>query len=371
MRLSPPALLALSFSASLFALAACGSDPEATLGATADASPVLPGDDPDAGAPDAKVLEVPSDAADAGTPDAAQESTDGICTPSPVTTGVYDPDCVYLVGSALPGSAGYDILVDPAVPNVRAHGFGYYFSSPVVRPKDGRLVWRTFDELWVFQPDTVALGAQENVVVANDDAVATPGCPEGVAHAFVFPDDSKVAYQCFQSRTNPDFAQHVFVEGASTPLASGGAGIFPIGVGNKRAVLFRAQANGELSVFDGATKHPVVGSATPGYVAAVRFRGGAFRVAQWRTGDGGSSLDLLRVAVDGTMTVVGTYSLGSPAPSIDRCVLEPSDGLVCFTWGVSESDKIVRFSLGAAPQLLFDETGQPVQIHISDLVTGP
>jgi hypothetical protein len=58
---------------------------------------------------------------------------DGVCTPGDVTLGFYDPDCVYAIGTTIPGSAGHDALFDPASPGRIAFGFGTFQINPTIR----------------------------------------------------------------------------------------------------------------------------------------------------------------------------------------------------------------------------------------------
>lgn len=308
-----------------------------------------------------------TDDADNDAADASSWQSDGLCAPAAVTTGVYDPDCVYVVGTRLPGSAGWDVLIDPSAPTVQAHGFGNYFSTPGIRPQDGRLVFRTYAELYWFTPDSVALGSPAAEVLANDTLVATPGCPQGVARAFVFPDDGAIGYQCFQSVDYPNFAQHLFVEGSSEPLASGGDER-PIAVGPGRSALFR---NGDtLRVFDGAEFHAISGAGVQREAPAVRFRDGAFLVAAVRSFSP-QSIELLQVSLQGAVRSVGFYRLDVPDTVFSECVLEPNGALVCFTGQLGPTTKVTRFTLDAAPATIYDPTGNQVALHIPHLVTGP
>jgi hypothetical protein len=80
--------------------------------------------------------------------------------------------------------------------------------------------------------------------------------------------------------------------------------------------------------------------------------------------------NLMKVQLDGTTTTLGAYQRGGYS-GFGRCWMEPGGALECAMALLTLEDAIVRFTLSAPPELLYDELGKKVKLHGSSLVTGP
>lgn len=363
-------LLAVHAMASaLVATSACGglvaidasSMPEGGSGGVEDSgsSPITPPSG-DASSPiDAAVAPAPVIAAD------------GVCVDANVSTGIVDPDCVYLLGTLQEGDAWRNVLIDPRDPKDRAFGFGYTFRAPIIHPKTGKLTFIASGDtsgsrhLYEFGTST-APTASPNAQIAAHTMIPTTRCSaSSLLEHYIFPDDGVVAYDC---NGNPGAT---WVYGATMPVAR--QGYLPVAVGNDRVILAAKTAPDYAVLIDGAVV-PVQGLDTNTFLGAVRSRPtGGFLAVGNATGIRGQ---LLEIATDGTTTPKGSYDFGTPpvGPS-GSCVLEPAGSLVCIgkmKAAPYDVDAIYRFRVGgAAPELLYEERMSDVKIHISHLVTGP
>jgi hypothetical protein len=85
------------------------------------------------------------------------------------------------------------------------------------------------------------------------------------------------------------------------------------------------------------------------------------------------AIDLVKVQLDGTATLLGTYQTGMTPPGGDyrSCRLEPGGALQCFTLVGNSNSGVNRFTLSAPPELIYDDSGKTVKIFQSALMTGP
>jgi hypothetical protein len=319
---------------------------------------------PDDGAADAGVADgggasrAPSDAGSNDAGDASASippagGADGICVPGDVTLGFYDPDCVYLKGTTVPASIGYDVLVDPANPQRVAKGFDRQPLSFHLRPSDRRLLFRTSvaagtDVIKSFRP-----GGTHEIVAATCDEY-------GPRDVFPSPDSPALLYSCIWGGT-----KYFFVD-EPQPVDFGGK--YVVGLGANGSVLVR-ELGGGFFIRDAAGEHPVVG-AGESFGHARAKPGGGFLI-EAVTLDDVHFPNLYDVSASGEAKLIGKYWMGVYALTA-HAVLEPDGALVgIVTLEQPSTDGIVRFRVGSPPEIVFDESTSPIQIHGGELVTGP
>lgn len=313
-------------------------------------------DEPDLTSPDAP----PADATEEPT-----AFTDGLCTPSPIPTGVFDADCIYLLGTTLPGSSGFDVVANLLTPDEFMYGFGRFPNDLTIRHTDGRLLFidqdrAGNDHVFGFTPDSSPPPFEP---LENDLVLATPGCANGVSNVSVFPDDGIAAYQCFRTADDP-VAYRLFLEGESTPLEFLAA---PVALGAGRRVLL--EQDGALSLFAGGV---VTEIQTPAFqrVVAARFLDGGFVVALGTFEPTESKIEVVQIDRAGKATRMGELDLGDLLSFFIDCKFAPDRSLICMTEEITLGDTITRFTTTAPPVKIFDEREHQIQIHISELITG-
>jgi hypothetical protein len=90
-----------------------------------------------------------------------------------------------------------------------------------------------------------------------------------------------------------------------------------------------------------------------------------------------SGPELFEIGLDGSARSRGHYQGSTAVLLEDTMRVLPDGSLVGIAYGTRDDagvvgpDTIERLSLDAPPVVLYDETGKRVEIHISDLVTGP
>jgi hypothetical protein len=279
---------------------------------------------------------------------------DGVCTPNAMATSVYDPDCIYLVGTLSQGNCGADVFVYPGAPDDYVAGFACDDPRGMIRPTDGRFLFTTSNG-----SIDVAYAFTAGGPISNDLPIATPGCPYGVFHVDTFRDGT-LAWRCFNT-TNV-----VHIDDGSTMLTTPN-GAYAFGPG--RAVL--AGDGAGLSIVDPSGKTPVTGLPSFVAVAAARSTPDGFYVALG-TANTPLSAALYEIAMAGAATKRGDYQLDNSWVR-PGCALEPGGAMVCFTNRPSQGldDTITRFTTTDAPTVIYDESLHPVKIHISYLITGP
>jgi hypothetical protein len=327
-------------------------------------TPAGPGDPDDPGELGPDAMEVPEP-----TP-----FTDGICTPAPVTSGIYDADCVYLIGTTQPGSSGREVIATFATPDEFSYGFGDHPVFGAVRHTDGKVLFTDADangdtQAFAFTPDPAPTSPTDRPTqrLANDAVIATPGCGDrGTARLSVFPDDGVAAYQCFQLESDPpENRGQLFLEDESTPFVPGASGSL-VALGAGRHVLLERE--GTLSLASGGTVTPIVAPPFTRVVAA-RFLERGFSVVLATFGPRGVDLALAQIDLAGRVTPAGTFDVGTANSFFIDCKLAPDRSLICPT-EVGLDETISRFTTTAPPVTIFDEREHQLQLHGAKLVTG-
>jgi hypothetical protein len=284
---------------------------------------------------------------------------DDVCTPGPMGTGVYDPDCVYLLGTLSEGSCPGDVFVHPSRPDDYVAGFPTCTQGGAIRPSDGRLLY--VDGVGL---ESVAMEFAVDAVspfstyvadpAANDTAIPTPLCTDGPWRVGSFRDGT-ILYLCVNSGS-------VVRSGDTTLLSSDDA----IAFGAGRAILVDG-GFARLAIVEAGQRTAVTGlPSTLNEVVTARSTADGFLVATYDRDL--STYRLFAIDRAGAATARGNYQMAGGT----RCVLEPSGALVCFTEGPgSFHDTITRFTTTGAPTVIYDEQLHLVKIHGSYLVTGP
>jgi hypothetical protein len=350
------AIFAVAVSIAFPVVLACGGQTEAIRSADVMT-------DADAPGPPAMDAGVSGERPDA---DAAPRAggRDGVCTPGSVSSGILDPDCVYLLGTLKPGEIGHQVLIFPTNPADRAFGFGDVSRRPFVRPTDGRVVFQAGQHAYTF---TTSVGTSSGIEqqLAAQTLLPTPGCgrDDSLYKVFVFPDDGETFYECI------GFSVHWHVGTSTTPLF---LDYLPFAVAEDRSFIgqdgtpeyFLVRGRSAVRVLDGGYTNLFAWRASPG---------GGFLVALSRPG---VRAELRRVEASGE-SILGNYDFGEGAGGGGgggHCVLEPTGAMVCITTLEQDGgpqDGVVRFSTTGPPEILYDERTSDVKIHIAELVTGP
>lgn len=304
------------------------------------------------------------DAADAPAPPPAGPS-DGVCTPGDVTLGLYDPDCVYILGSTQPGSAYARALFHPSDPTRLAVGWGTGPTGLTVR-SDGKLLFDSFDRnaAFVFAPGLPTETIPQQF--ARHTLVSTPACSTNPWSIHLHPRSGSGGppgyYQCIQG------GSRYYEIGTSTQLDLGGRHI--VSIDENGAMLVRAAGN-ERAIIDGASEHSLVGIEPNNVVQTRSKRGGGFLVAA-AVGDDVYFPHLFELdAKTGIASDRGAYHMGSIRLTSET-VLEPSGALVAYvTLTPPFGDGVVRLRLDAPPEIVFDDSKHAVKLHGTQLVTGP
>jgi len=363
-RYSPFLLLAI--------VTACGGRAEQSVGADAGLGTPVPavdgGIDFDAGS----AGDAASDAKADAPPLPPAGLSDGVCVPGDVRLGVYDPDCVYIIGSTQPGSAYAEALFHPIDPTRFTVGFGTNSGSHVVRGDQELLfVSLDFKGAYAFGPGLQTENMKQHLT--HHTLVSTPACGSGniaLRSLHLHPRSGSGGppgyYLCISQ------GYHYYEIGTSTELDIGGRILMAID--DNGAMLVRP-IGGQMSIIDGTVEHPVAGIDATRVTDTRSRRGGGFLVAA-ATATDTSFPRLYDVATaTGASTERGQYNLGSfRLTSVSA--LEPSGALlVQSTLRQPAEDGIVRLRIDAPPEIVFDESKDKskgaVQLHITRLVTGP
>lgn len=345
--------------------AACGGAVEARRD-----SPVV-GSSPSVDDPGASTVAPPT--ADAAAPrDAAAEAppllpagfADGVCSPGDVTLGFYDPDCVYVLGTTMPGSAGREAPFHPDSPTRLAVGWGYYHDGLTIRA-DRKILFTSLEPrgAYVFAPGLPNETMQAQY--ARHTLLSTPACSTYLRDVVLYPTSGSGGppglYHCIEQ------GDHYYELGTSTPLDLGGR--YLRGLDENGVALVRP-TGGALTLVDGGVDRAVSGVASDRVTAVRSKRGGGFLLVATTASDSFPRLYDLDVA-SGTATERGQYHMGS-FQLRSEVALEPSGALeAVVAMGPITADGIVRLRIDAVPEVLFDETKNVVQLHGAQLVTGP
>lgn len=363
--------LRLSVSASVVLLTACGgaiADQRAEDAGPSSATPPGGGDYGGSTSSDGGVA---VDASVGAAPLPPAGVSDGVCVPGDVSLGLYDPDCVYVLGSTQPGSAGRGALFHPDFPTRLAAGWGYYGNYLTIRG-DRKILFTSIQPrgAYVFAPalPNESLGAQ----YARHTLLSTPACGStspALRDVHLHPKSGAGGppgyYLCTLA------GGRYYELGTSTELNLGGR--YLLGIDENGAFLVRP-TGGQLIIMDGTVEHPVIGIDASKVTEVRSRRGGGFLVAAVAGAETSPRLyDLpiaTGVAVERGAFIMGRFRLTS------LTALEPSGALQAIVSLVSPGvDGVVRFRIDAPPEVLFDEskdtTKGAVQLHAGMLVTGP
>lgn len=289
--------------------------------------------------------------------------------PSP---GIFNPDCVYLMGTLEEGAAYLDAIIHPSLPNDVHGGFTMESRHPHIRPTDGRLVFDDENQLLEFHDDVFVANSPPVPAypvnpLANDVAIAAGGCTTQWPAWLMgfFPDDGKAFYSCG--------GYPIWIEGApATALSFTLDGL--VAVGNGRSQLVRKTSSLVVRLGDG-TEIAVTGLT--GFAGMektyARFVGTEFLLALFDFG--GTSGALWRIALDGKATLVGAYTKGTgPEPQWYDARLDATGALYFFSTDPNAGfydDRIERISVGAPRAVIYEESAtKKVKIHASQLVSG-
>jgi hypothetical protein len=283
---------------------------------------------------------------------------DGTCTSAAMGGGVYDPDCVYLLGTLQEGACYRDVLVSPGQPQDYVAGFGCYIDHPLLRPSDGKLIYTDIvsgqDLALSFDVDAVSPFASYPTLL-DDTVLPTAQCPSSVLRIYSFRDGT-LAYTCRNS------TGQVYVQGSLTPILTQGT---PIAFGAGRSMLVYDPPG--LAVVEAGQRTTINGLPSVISFRVARSTGTGYLLAAQDSG----YYKLYEISLAGALSVRGTYQTSSAI--LTSCVLEPSGALICFTRGSPPAfpDTVTRFTTNNSPVLIYDEAQNPVKIHISHLLTGP
>ena len=299
------------------------------------------------------------------------------CVPAPASTGVLNPNCVYIMGTLTPGTVERDVLFHPEFPDPASYRLGFAskaYSSHLrsdgqlqfIDTRPGANDYRAYLHVVDEAPPNNAYPLNPG---DNDVLLPTPVCAaEGrTVHAVMpIPDSTDYYYQCSHvyGRLHHSSQDGVLDIGESWPLATSPSGLVlarPYGL--KEATLNRFYSTLKVVGLDGFGLY------------AARWDGDSFMAASWDTnGDGDITAMQFRVTTTGVATPVAPYiigdlsSIGFPA----GCALEQGGDLICaIDQFDSWDDLIVRLSTSAPPVVVFNESEHAVKLHGPQLITGP
>jgi hypothetical protein len=259
------------------------------------------------------------DRGDGGTDGGLDAGLDGGVLPAACdsVTDTFDPDAVYLLGSAPGADCSPSAVAELTSPEVKSVGFacGIDARSAAIRPSDGRLLYIDEDgRLLEFRRDqyTYDSGSGSCTYPANpagnDPVIATTACNEsiGPASKFLFAPDSEEVWYTRANASGLWFdegGQRVDAVDALPPLLRGYAGSMLLGPSGGELSSPRELV---LSVGNG-TSEIAVGSqlSEEGRVLAMRALDDGFWVALQSDGEG--AIERVLVGLDGSVSVEGAY----------------------------------------------------------------
>ena len=313
---------------------------------------------------------------------------DGKCERAVVSSGIVDPDCVYLFGTVVDDGGGPlgQALIDPFRPNDRAFGFALP-RRIIVHPKTGELWFHADDPR---SPPAIYVHEEnipEGMLLTSQRRIAIPSCPGHFTDPWdfgLFADDGALAITCTDGRTLVPPKSEPFDDRFWEYLEWSH---------DRAALVVRGPAtyavlkDGNAAILDWSEQR---------FIAARSRAGGGFLVAT-----GGTFPDyfpqLYDLEIDGTVSTRGSYDFGVD-PWFDgagrckvdasggiscnsagtRCALEASGALQCltvigeFSEGKMPLDILVRYTRDAPPRILYDAHDSNLKISsVSLLVTGP
>jgi hypothetical protein len=344
-----------------------GSRPEASSGESAEDPTTLS----DALPRDAGRLDGPRDAAvdapiDEISPLPDGSLADGVCAHPTGHEDLFDPDCVYVLGTFVEGASGNSALFEPAHPaDPRGGIWDYGMAHALVRPADNRVVYGSAGmRVFVADPRVGGRYPSDLAAAANDPPLATPACPNASNLEGIFPDDSVAIYRCgFGPR---------YLEGTSVPIAGLENGFDALGP--MRTALVLRPTNGPKIWIDGVDV-PITGLPGVGGLLTARYGGGHRFLCAFTVGATPVVLQQWSIGFDGVATYVGDYLNPQNILTGFGSALDPAGNLYRVSWEGFD-DRIVRMSLVAPPVVVYDEQypdggKKPLRLHGATLFTGP
>jgi hypothetical protein len=277
------------------------------------------------------------------------------------------------MGTLEEGAAYLDAIVHPSLPDDVHGGFTMESGHPHIRPTDGRLVFDADNQLLEFHDDVFAKNTwpvPDYPVnpLANDVAIAAGGCSAQwpLWLMGLFPDDGKAYYSCGGAP--------IWLEGApATPLSFSLDGLLAVGSGRSRLVRMTSSTSSLAVRLGDGTEIAVTGltamTGLPWLYA--RFVKNEFLLAVFD--NSGKAGTLWRIALDGSATLAGAYSMGTE-PLGKGVRMDASGALYFFSIDKTAAyydDRIERVSVGSPRAVVYQESAtKKVKIHISELFSG-
>ncbi len=301
---------------------------------------------------------------------------DGVCTPGELKSGIYDPDCVYLIGlmeEPSGSTCANRVMILPSNPSERVFGFGCGLAAAYIRPTDGRLLFVSSASIndhthaYLYRP-ILQDGLFDYQQLALQERIDTPPCTDLQGNeVFPFPDDGALLYRCsFGADGYYLQGQGVYDVGKYVPMS----------LGEHRTIL-GATTTPDLAVTADGQARKVQGIESIQHATASRSRrGGGFLLVDDRVGSGGELRD---VRVDGETTILGQYKLLAEHGLGPFCVIEPNGALDCPEYESPPADSgssamygvVRRYTFDSPPQVIYDDRTGPVKVFQATLVTGP
>ncbi len=292
--------------------------------------------------------------------------------PEDLRRGHFSPTDVFLAGTLGSGACYLDAIADPRAPSVAVVGFDCYFdeTSAMIAP-DGTLLYvNTFEDvLREFHcddcPGFEPTDTYPSDVLANDTIRPTPPCdPEtNRLTAFRIAPDGEVLHSCggvWYDDTGAEVARVLDI----VAVSHGGLVLGFDEVPGRDALALLDRGTGAQTAVAGVpdcTLAAVRSEPTAGFWLAFECAGTDER---WSIGPDGTARR------DGAFPAYPAGYRGS-----GQAELAGDGSLWTFAGGPgSFEDAIVRRTIAGASELIYTEAMEPapaVEIHISDLVTGP
>jgi hypothetical protein len=315
---------------------------------------------------------------------AGNAGSSGVVCEGAVTTDVFDPNRVYLIGTLSSGWCGFDAIVAPECPNSAAVGFDCDFrgnseplqTSAQIRSTDGRLLY-TSSAIRVFHCDDCPyLAPNANAYprdgLANDPVVQSP-CQQSQAFGsfFVSPEGQLYFWCSDGSWQNED---GVVVHSAENSMLAY-VGHRGLALTKPRDPYYPISLVNVVDLATGRTS-PITGlpdAAVHALRAVPPDRFLVFLVVEAELPSHDRS-ELWMIDASGKAEWLGEY----PAFPTE---VGPSPGAKLLPNGVLYQmangprvvhDVVVRRELGGVTEVVYTEADDPhVEVHISGLLTGP
>lgn len=281
---------------------------------------------------------------------------------------------IYLWGTLVEGSAGWEAIANHLDPNVYLVGFNGADNRSGTFSGD-TLVYQSHDVTRKFAPDGAWTRPAGQIAYPtrpeeDDPIVETPGCDAGSAP--LFNAEGRMIYICY---VDGDYAWFDGGEKLFVAKSPDTTTLLALGAGN--VVLGKWPGFYTLDLTAPETKHPVTAITNPHIT--IRGHGDGFRVVEnddnvgvlWQVSPDGSA-EKLGVYPDVPPGISPTFLSGNPKGS----VIGPDDALYTMSYhnlvDGPQGDVIVRRTIEGVSEIVYDEVDAPrLKIHISALVTGP